>query len=76
MLLLFIDAVYSFLVTRFARLCKLPAPCPFCSRLDHVLGKEQLRFYREADMQNSQVGDSILGILPPPPKACRCPNYV
>ena len=47
MLLLFIDAVYSFLVTRFARLCRLPAPCPFCSRLDHVLGNEKPCFYRE-----------------------------
>ncbi|KAL6845246.1 hypothetical protein ACP4OV_024741 [Aristida adscensionis] len=47
MLLLFIDAVYNFLVTRFACLCKLPAPCPFCSRLDHVLGNEKPCFYRE-----------------------------
>ncbi|KAM0930006.1 hypothetical protein ACQ4PT_001236 [Festuca glaucescens] len=47
MLLLFIDAVYSYLITRFARLCKLPAPCPFCSRLDHVLGNEEPCFYRE-----------------------------
>lgn len=47
MLLLFIDAVYSFLVTKFARLCKLPVPCPFCSRLDHVLGNEEPCFYRE-----------------------------
>ncbi|XP_066309994.1 probable myosin-binding protein 4 isoform X3 [Miscanthus floridulus] len=47
MLLLFIDAVYSFLVTRFARLCRLPAPCPFCSRLDHILGNEKPCFYRE-----------------------------
>ncbi|KAL5221732.1 hypothetical protein ABZP36_026445 [Zizania latifolia] len=47
MLLLFIDAVYRFLVTRFARLCRLPAPCPFCSRLDHVLGNEKPCFYRE-----------------------------
>ncbi|RCV27601.1 hypothetical protein SETIT_5G337200v2 [Setaria italica] len=47
MLLLFIDAVYSFLVTRFARFCRLPAPCPFCSRLDHVLGNEKPCFYRE-----------------------------
>ncbi|KAF7038040.1 hypothetical protein CFC21_048271 [Triticum aestivum] len=47
MLLLFIDAVYSFLITRFARLCKLPVPCPFCSRLDHVLGNEEPCFYRE-----------------------------
>ncbi|OEL23636.1 hypothetical protein BAE44_0015344, partial [Dichanthelium oligosanthes] len=47
MLLLFIDAVYSFLVTRFARLCRLPAPCPLCSRLDHVLGNEKPCFYRE-----------------------------
>jgi len=47
MLLLFTDAVYSFLITRFARLCKLPVPCPFCSRLDHVLGNEEPCFYRE-----------------------------
>nr|CDM84413.1 unnamed protein product [Triticum aestivum] len=47
MLLLFIDAVYSFHITRFARLCKLPVPCPFCSRLDHVLGNEEPCFYRE-----------------------------
>ncbi|CAO2194867.1 unnamed protein product [Urochloa humidicola] len=47
MLLLFIDAVYSFLVTRFARFCRLPAPCPFCSRLDHVLGNEKPCFYRD-----------------------------
>ncbi|RLN22926.1 myosin-binding protein 1-like [Panicum miliaceum] len=47
MLLLFIDAVYSFLVTRFAQFCRLPAPCPFCSRLDHVLGNEKPCFYRE-----------------------------
>ncbi|KAF8766167.1 hypothetical protein HU200_007667 [Digitaria exilis] len=47
MLLLFIDAVYSFLVTRFARFCRLPAPCPFCTRLDHVLGNEKPCFYRE-----------------------------
>uniref|UniRef100_A0A0E0JPE0 GTD-binding domain-containing protein n=1 Tax=Oryza punctata TaxID=4537 RepID=A0A0E0JPE0_ORYPU len=47
MLLLFIDAVYCFLVTKFARLCRLPAPCPFCSRLDHVLGNEKPYFYRE-----------------------------
>uniref|UniRef100_A0A0D9V6D5 GTD-binding domain-containing protein n=1 Tax=Leersia perrieri TaxID=77586 RepID=A0A0D9V6D5_9ORYZ len=47
MLLLFIDAIYCFLITKFARLCRLPVPCPFCSRLDHVLGNENPCFYRE-----------------------------
>ncbi|XP_015697832.1 myosin-binding protein 1-like [Oryza brachyantha] len=47
MMMLFIDAVYCFFVTRFARLCRLPAPCPFCSRLDHILGNEEPCFYRE-----------------------------
>ncbi|XP_057496837.1 myosin-binding protein 1-like isoform X1 [Actinidia eriantha] len=43
--MLFIDAIFSFLVTKFARYCELQVPCLLCSRLDHVLGNEKLGFY-------------------------------
>ncbi|KAK7258680.1 hypothetical protein RIF29_24262 [Crotalaria pallida] len=41
MFFLFIDAVFSYVITKFAGYCKLQTPCLFCSRLDHVLGKEK-----------------------------------
>ncbi|KAH7661295.1 GTD-binding domain-containing protein [Dioscorea alata] len=44
-LLLFIHALFSYLVTKFARSCKLKTPCLFCSRLDHILGNEKSGFY-------------------------------
>ncbi|KAK7337923.1 hypothetical protein VNO77_18515 [Canavalia gladiata] len=44
-LFLFIDAVFSYVITKFAGYCKLQTPCLFCSRLDHVLGKEKKRYY-------------------------------
>ncbi|KAL5566915.1 hypothetical protein UlMin_030079 [Ulmus minor] len=40
-LLLFIAAIFSYIITKFARGCKLQTPCLLCSRLDHVLGKEK-----------------------------------
>ncbi|KAK4441609.1 Myosin-binding protein 1 [Sesamum alatum] len=40
-LLLFVDAVFSYLLTRFAHYCELQTPCPLCSRLDHVFGKQK-----------------------------------
>ncbi|CAI9770424.1 unnamed protein product [Fraxinus pennsylvanica] len=43
--MLFIDAGFSYLVTRFARYCRLQIPCLLCSRLDHVLGNERIGFY-------------------------------
>ncbi|CAL9756515.1 unnamed protein product [Musa acuminata subsp. burmannicoides] len=45
MLLLFFDAWFSYMVTKFSRLCKLQTPCIFCSRLDHIFGSEKLDFY-------------------------------
>ncbi|KAA8527968.1 hypothetical protein F0562_035164 [Nyssa sinensis] len=39
-LMLFIDAIFSYLVTKFARSFKLQILCLLCSRLDHVLGNE------------------------------------
>ncbi|KAK7285147.1 hypothetical protein RJT34_19907 [Clitoria ternatea] len=44
-LFLFIDAVFSYVITKFASYCKLQIPCLFCSRLDHVLGKEKRGYY-------------------------------
>ncbi|KAF8388191.1 hypothetical protein HHK36_026857 [Tetracentron sinense] len=44
--LLFVDAIFSYLVTKFARYYKLQIPCLLCSRLDHVLGDEKPGFYR------------------------------
>ncbi|XP_042394280.1 myosin-binding protein 1-like [Zingiber officinale] len=43
--ILLTNAALSYTATRFARLCNLPPPCPFCSRLDHVLGGERRGFY-------------------------------
>ncbi|KAG5044400.1 Myosin-binding protein 1 [Glycine soja] len=44
-LFLFIDAVFSYVITKFAGYCKLQIPCLLCSRLDHVLGKEKGGYY-------------------------------
>ncbi|WOL08010.1 myosin-binding protein 1-like isoform X1 [Canna indica] len=45
MFLLFFDALFSYLVTKFSRLCKLQTPCMVCSRLDHIFGNERPGFY-------------------------------
>ncbi|XP_048532175.1 myosin-binding protein 3-like [Triticum urartu] len=37
-LLMLLEGLLSRLATAFARLCKLPPPCPACARLDAVLG--------------------------------------
>lgn len=37
-LLMLLEGLLSRLATAFARLCKLPLPCPACARLDAVLG--------------------------------------
>ncbi|XP_047335691.1 probable myosin-binding protein 4 [Impatiens glandulifera] len=44
-LLLFIDAALSYLLTRFAHHCKLQIPCILCSRLDHIFGDDNVDFY-------------------------------
>ncbi|CAK9143055.1 unnamed protein product [Ilex paraguariensis] len=43
--MLFINASFSYLITKFARYCELQIPCLLCSRLDHVLGNEEVGFY-------------------------------
>ncbi|XP_062080676.1 myosin-binding protein 1-like [Humulus lupulus] len=50
--LLLIDAVLSYLLTKFADYCKLQTPCILCSRLDHVIGNERPEFYRNLLCRN------------------------
>lgn len=45
MFMLFLDASFAYLVTKFARYCELQIPCLLCSRIDHVMGKEKKGFY-------------------------------
>lgn len=45
--LLFLDAIFSYAVTKFAHFCELQTPCLFCSRLDRILGSEKPGFYRD-----------------------------
>ncbi|KAF5200921.1 Myosin-binding protein [Thalictrum thalictroides] len=45
--LLFVNAVFSYLVTKVARICELQEPCLLCSRLDHLLGNETPKFYMD-----------------------------
>ncbi|KAJ4726831.1 Myosin-binding protein 4 [Melia azedarach] len=58
--LLFIDAVFSYLLTKFARYCELQLPCILCSRLDHVLGNEKPEFYRKLLCSNHRSEISSL----------------
>ncbi|KAH6823218.1 hypothetical protein C2S53_016641 [Perilla frutescens var. hirtella] len=41
-ILLYVDAAFSYLLREFAKYCELQTPCPLCSRLDHVFGREKL----------------------------------
>lgn len=60
MFMLFIDGIFSYLVTKFARSCELQAPCLLCSRLDRVLGKEKLGFYWDLICHNHKLEISSL----------------
>ncbi|KAF1880867.1 hypothetical protein Lal_00011927 [Lupinus albus] len=44
--LLLVDAVVSFLLTKFASYCQLQLPCLLCSRLDNIFGCEKPEFYQ------------------------------
>ncbi|WOK95807.1 myosin-binding protein 1-like [Canna indica] len=58
--ILLINAVLAYAATRIARLCKLPAPCLLCSRLDHILGNERRGFYRNLFCHAHKVDISSL----------------
>lgn len=60
MFLLFIDALLSYLVTKFSRLCMLQTPCLLCSRLDHIFGNEKPGFYLDLICKDHRVEISPL----------------
>lgn len=45
MCMLFINAIFSYLITTFACQWELQTPCLLCSRLDHILGSKKLNYY-------------------------------
>ncbi|KAM7269626.1 hypothetical protein ACFE04_025123 [Oxalis oulophora] len=45
MVLLFVDSIFSYLITKFACHCELQPPCLLCSRLDHILSKKNMKKY-------------------------------
>ncbi|KAL5702025.1 hypothetical protein ACHQM5_027294 [Ranunculus cassubicifolius] len=59
-LLLFINGLFSYLVTRLAKFCKLQTPCLLCSRLDHVFGSEKPGFYLELLCEDHKLKVSSL----------------
>ncbi|KAG9154581.1 hypothetical protein Leryth_017337 [Lithospermum erythrorhizon] len=63
--LLFVEACFSYLVTKFAHHSHLQTPCLLCSRLDHVLGKERSEFYWDLICHNhkSQISSLVLCCL-------------
>ncbi|KAF6135009.1 hypothetical protein GIB67_014058 [Kingdonia uniflora] len=59
--LLFIDALFSYLVTKFARYCELQTPCLLCSRLDNILGDEKPGFFKDlvCDAHKSEISPLV-----------------
>ncbi|KAL6208702.1 hypothetical protein ACLB2K_019648 [Fragaria x ananassa] len=45
--LLLVDAMLSYLLTKFAVYCDLQTPCIVCSRFEHITGKESSQLYEE-----------------------------
>lgn len=43
--MLFVDAIISYLITKFACYYELQTPCLLCSRLDHILGNRKPKYY-------------------------------
>ncbi|KAI4369447.1 hypothetical protein MLD38_017884 [Melastoma candidum] len=45
LLILFVYAASSYMITKFASYCGLNTPCLLCSRLDHVFGNRKVGYY-------------------------------
>ncbi|XP_062022597.1 myosin-binding protein 2-like isoform X3 [Rosa rugosa] len=45
--LLFVDALLSYLLTKFAVYCDLQKPCILCSRFEHITGNESSQLYED-----------------------------
>ncbi|GMN31883.1 hypothetical protein TIFTF001_041658 [Ficus carica] len=59
--MLLVNAVLSYLLTKFADYCKLQIPCILCSRIDHVIGSGKPRGYRNLLCSNHilEISSSI-----------------
>ncbi|KAJ6292080.1 hypothetical protein OIU76_024062 [Salix suchowensis] len=60
MCMLFINAIFSYLITKFACQWKLQTPCLLCSRLDHILGSKTLKYYWDLICGNHKLEISSL----------------
>ncbi|TKY52711.1 myosin-binding protein 4 [Spatholobus suberectus] len=60
--LLLLDALLSYMLTKFASYCQLQLPCLLCSRLDHILGRNNPEFYENLFCSNhkSEISSLIL----------------
>lgn len=58
--LLFVNAIFSYLITKLAHYCELQTPCLLCSRLDHVFGNKKLGYYWDLICGNHKVEISSL----------------
>ncbi|XP_050380612.1 myosin-binding protein 1-like isoform X2 [Argentina anserina] len=60
--MLVIDAIYSYVITKFARFWGLQTPCLLCSRLDHVFGNEKPGYYRDliCGSHKSEISSLVL----------------
>lgn len=60
MCMLFINAIFSYLITKFACQWELQTPCLLCSRLDHILGSKKLKYYWDLICGNHKLEISSL----------------
>lgn len=60
--MLVLDAIFSYVITKFAHYCGLQTPCLLCSRLDHVLGNEKPGYYWDLICGNhkSEISSLVL----------------
>lgn len=62
MFLLFIDACFTYLISKFASYSRLQSPCILCSRHDHVLAKNKTGVYWDSicDHHKSEISSVVL----------------
>lgn len=62
MFLLFIDACFTYLISKFASYSRLQRPCILCSRHDHVLAKNKTGVYWDSicDHHKSEISSVVL----------------
>ncbi|XP_076935835.1 putative myosin-binding protein 6 [Bidens hawaiensis] len=62
MVLLFMDACFTYLIAKFASYCQLQRPCVLCSRHDHVLAKDKTGIYWDSicNHHKSEISSLVL----------------